>query len=186
MVNFDYLYNKDFYGEKLYANNFYDKKLHFMIIENGTVLPYKIPLSTSWGFGGIIDDKRNFFPSSFVNRLDAQGAYTPIEEVKYIPANVIYLGMFVGVWGHCITDNLKHAWFLNSDIYKRAFKNFPIVYIPWKGWGGINPNLLKILKILEVDTDKLIPITAPTKFQNIIFPDESFFAIQDKGGFFHK
>ena len=52
------------------------------------------------------------------------------------------------------------------------------------GGGGKNKNLIKLLKILEVDTDKLIPITAPTKFQNIIFPDESFFLIPDKGRFF--
>ena len=183
MVNFDYLYNKDFYGDKLYTNCLYDKKLHFKIIQNGTVLPYKPPISTPWGFGGIIDAKRNFIEGSFSNN-EGCGAYTPTEEVKFVPASVIYLGMFVGVWGHVISENLKHAWFLNSEIYKKAFKNLPIIYNPWMGGGGINKNLIKLLKILEVDTDKLIPITAPTKFQNIIFPDESFFLIPDKGRFF--
>lgn len=185
MVNFDYLYNKDYYGETLYTNRLYEKKLHFKIIENGTVLPYKPPISTPWGFGGIIDAKRNFVEGSFVVR-DGSKAYTPTEEVKFVPANVIYLGMFVGVWGHALTDQLKHTWFLNSEVYKRAFKNLPVIYNPWIGWGGggINKDLLTLLKILEVDTDKLIPITAPTRFQNIIFPDESFFSIQDKGNFF--
>ena len=32
-----------------------------------------------------------------------------------------------------------------------------------------------MLKILEIDITKLRPIVAPTKFQNIILPDESFF-----------
>lgn len=52
------------------------------------------------------------------------------------------------------------------------------------GGGGISKDLLKLLKILEVDTDKLIPIAEPTRFQNIIFPDESFFYFKDKGNFF--
>ena len=93
MVNFDYLYNKDFYGDKLYTNCLYDKKLHFKIIQNGTVLPYKPPISTPWGFGGIIDAKRNFIEGSFSNN-EGCGAYTPTEEVKFVPASVIYLGMF--------------------------------------------------------------------------------------------
>lgn len=188
MINYDYLYNKEYYGEKLNQNHLYDKKLNFQIIKNGTVLPYKPPITTAWGFGGIVDDQGNFCKGSFVNN-EGVGAYTPNEEIKFIPNTVIYLGMLVGVWGHSITDNLKHAWFFNSEVYRKSFKNCPIVYNPWLGYiysqsGGIMPNLLKLFQYLEIDISRLIPITKPTKFQNIILPDESFFGIEDNRKFF--
>lgn len=139
MINYDGLYNKDYYGDSLNTNHFYDKKLHFKIIENGTILPHKeliINGRWTWGVGGIVDSKGNFVESSFVHR-GVGGAYTPTEEVQYSPYTVIYLGMFFRVWGHCITDNLKNVWFLRSEIYKKYFKDCPIVFVPyWWGGGG--------------------------------------------------
>ena len=41
-----------------------------------------------------------------------------------------------------------------------------------------------MLKILEIDITKLYPIVTPTKFQNIIVPDESFFADEVGARFF--
>lgn len=40
--------------------------------------------------------------------------------------------------------------------------------------GGGGKNFTKIIEILEIPSDKLIPITKPTKFRCIILPDESF------------
>ena len=173
MINYDGLYNKDYFGEKLSENHFYDKKLHFRIIENGTILPHiAINDGWNWGFGGIVDEKDNYINSSFVvgNR---GGAYTPNEEIAYSPETVIYLGMFFYVWGHCITDNLKRIWFLQSDVYKKYLKQYSLVCLPMKG--GVEPNFLKVLKILDVDLSQLRQILKPTKFKNIILPDESFF-----------
>ena len=172
MINYDGLYNKDFFGEKLNANNLYDKKLHFKVIENGTILPHKAVPNISFGVGGIIDAKRNFVKGSVVIN-GCEGPYTPTEEIICSPATVVYLGMFVGVWGHSLTDHLKHVWFLKSSVYEKYFKNLPMVYIPWQN--GVNPNFFELLKMLEIDMSKLYPITKPTQFKCIILPDESFF-----------
>ena len=112
MINYDGLYNKDFYGDALKQNHFYDKKLHFRIIDNGTILPHKMLAGAwNWGFGGIVDDKNNYIKSSFVV-AGAGGAYTPTENIQFFPQTVIYLGMFFHIWAHCLTDNLKFVWFL--------------------------------------------------------------------------
>ena len=134
MVNYDGLYSKEYYEQnhKLNENHFYDKKIHFKIIKNGTLLPY---ISFGGNFGGIVDDKNNFIKSSYYRTPDAAGAYTPNEEVPYSPATVVYLGMLHKTWGHSITDNLKHVWFLQSDIYKRYFNRVPVVFVPC-GKGG--------------------------------------------------
>lgn len=174
MVNYDGLYNKEYYGDKLNENRFSDKKLHFRIIENGTILPYK-PLTVNgvwtWGLGGVVDYNGNYFESSFV-RAEGGAAYTPAEKVSYSPATVIYLGMFDNCWGHCITDDLKFIWFLKSASFQKYFQNCPIVFNPMSGEGLI-PNFISLLKILEVDTEKLIPILKPVQFKQIILPDES-------------
>ena len=45
------------------------------------------------------------------------------------------------------------------------------------------PNFKRLLEILEVDFDKLQPITQPTKFDKIILPDESFSVHSPPNGF---
>lgn len=41
MVNYDYLYNKEYYGDDLNKNYISNKKLGCRIISNGIVLPHK-------------------------------------------------------------------------------------------------------------------------------------------------
>ena len=180
LINYDGLYNKDFYNEKIGKNHFTDKNLHFRIIENGTILPHKslrVNGQWTWGFGGIVDAKGEFIKSSFVNS-GAGAAYTPTEEIIYNPATVVYLGMFFSVWGHCLTDNIKRLWFLKSEVFKEYFKSCPIVCIAWGGEVNLIYNFIKLLEILEVDIKRLQFITKPVKFQTIILPDESFFTEQ--------
>ena len=174
MINYDGLYKKDYYGDKLFENHFSAKKLRFKIFENATILPHK-PVAGTVGFGGIVDSKGNFIEESFVHH-GIKEVYTPSEEIYTNNTAVIYLGMFVHIWGHCLTDSLKRIWFLQSDIYKTYFSKLPLVYVPM--WMGIIKPFAKILEILEVDVNRLIPITKPQKFNQIILPDESIFDIQ--------
>lgn len=122
-----------------------------------------------------MDSAGNFVEESFVHPgiTDVYSA----DSVRESPDSVIYLGMFVHVWGHCLTDNIKRAWFLNSDVYRKYFRAYPIVYVPM--WFGVIPSFAKLLRILEIDVSKLLPITTPTKFANIILPNESFFDATD-------
>ena len=175
MTNYDSLYKKNYYGEKLFENHFSKKELGFQIIENGTILPYK-PLENSVGLGGIVDVEGNFIKESFIHR-GAGNSYTPDRKVKYSPKTVIYLGMLVHVWGHCLTDNIKRIWFLKSNFFKENFKNCQIVYV--KAGVGIIPNFARLLKILGVEVEDFLEIEKPTRFKKIILPDESFFL--DKG-----
>ena len=131
VINLDHLYNKDAVADFFGKNHFLDKKLHFQIIERGTLLPHReliINGKWTWGVGGIVDRKGEFIKSSFVH-YGIGGAYTPSEEIQRSPATVIYLGMFFDVWGHVLTDNLRRLWFLKSEIFNRYFKNCMLVYL---------------------------------------------------------
>lgn len=141
MVNYDGMYNKEYYGDNLYKDHFYNKKLHFKIIENGTVLPHKDVIvngkAIPWGLGGIVDSQCNFIESSFVH-VTAGGAYTPTEEIQNSPETVIYFGMLYNVWGHLISDCIKMFWFFKSDSYKKYFQNCKIICTIHGGGGRRN------------------------------------------------
>ena len=173
MVNYDGLYNKNFFGDKLNQNYFSDKNLYFQIIENGIITPFNYFMinNKKVGFGGIIDGEGNFVQSSFIHG-GMGDAHRP-EKFTTCSETVIYLGMLIHVWGHCLTDNIKRIWFLKSDFYKEHFHHCKLVYVPM--YDGIIPNFAKLLKILGVEVENLTPISTPTKFEKIILPDESFF-----------
>ena len=135
MTNTDYLYDKNAAKDFLGKNYFVDKKLHFRIIERGTIIPHKhmyVNGQWTWGFGGIVDNKNNFVKGSFVGEGGGE-VYTPMEEIQHSNLTVVYLGLLYPVWGHAITDNLRRVWFLKSDVINDYFKNCPVVYLPWGG-----------------------------------------------------
>ena len=154
----------------------------FQVIENGLVLPYKntaLPGRWNYGAGGIVDSTGEFIRSSFVHRGEGK-AYPPPppELIQSCNETVIYIGMFYHVWGHVITDNLRRLWFLKSEDFKNQFKDYPLVYVLWGGerFSIENQNnFRRLLEILEVDVDNLRLIDQPTKFKEIILPDESFY-----------
>ncbi len=178
MTNIDGLYNKNIYDGKLGLNHRSPRKLHFKVIDNATILPHKAIPNHPTGLGGILDANGNFIEESFVHHGVTE-AYTPYGDIIQSSQAVIYFNMIVQIWGHCLTDGLRRAWFFQTDFYKNYLKNLPIVYVPM--WQGIVPSFAKILEILELDVSKLIPITQPTKFAQVILPDESFFEIKNPG-----
>ena len=100
--------------------------------------------------------------------------------IQYRPETAIYLGMFCSTWGHVITDNIRRLWFLYTDEFNHEFKNCSLVYIPIdKKLLTQQKNFRRLLEILEVDVDKIQPITQPTQFENIILPDSSYYLDKD-------
>ena len=175
MVKCDYLYHPETFMESANLNYLIDKKLSFRIIENGVVVPNRY-LQCTKGNGGIFDDRGKYITESYVHH-GMQDMYTPNEEPEYIPMPVIYYGMLADIWGHCVTDNIKRIWFFKTATYRNYFKNLPIVCTSYGGVGAVRlKNFFKLLNILGLDPNRLIFVTKPTKFQNIILPDESFSA----------
>lgn len=132
MTNYDFLYDKTFFGDRLDQNHYSPKKLNFRIIHNGTVLPHMNVDGTN-GFGGILDENGNFVDGTFLHR-NTGGAYAP-NFVVNSNETVVYLGMIVSIWGHNLTDNLSRAWFFKNEYYRRYFHNVPVIYTNMWGRG---------------------------------------------------
>ena len=181
MINYDGLYNKGYFGDKLKDENYLSRKeLYVEIIEDGVILPhlnYITPESPS-GLGGIVDAEGNFIAESYLTS-EQKNIYSLPEEISYKDETVIYFGMLVNIWGHCLTDNIKRLWFFFNDTYKKYFKDSKIVFIPM--WYGIIPSFARLLEITGFDVNSLHAINEPTRFKEIILPDASFFATPEGG-----
>ena len=132
MINFDYLFNKDFYKGYINKDFRLKKKLGCEILHDALVLPNDLSIVTGLGWGGgggVVDSEGKFLHDSFMHPITQDASYKP-KSIKYSNETAIYLGMFRGVWGHCITDNIKRLWFLKSDLYNQYFKGAKLVYIP--------------------------------------------------------
>lgn len=189
MTNLDYLYSPDVARELFNKNYFLDKKLGFTIIKHGTILPHRNTIKGQPkrypGFGGIIDGNGEFVMSSLI-RYGEGSYYTPPESIQHSSETVVYLGLFHGVWGHVITDHIRRLWVLKSNYFNHDFKDCPLVYIPFTNFSFKSErNFKRLLEVLEVDVDRLRPITKPMKFDKIILPDESYrFSFRNHPSFF--
>lgn len=91
---------------------------------------------------------------------------------RFEDTEVVHLGMFIPVWGHCITDNLRHLWFLLDPEY--AFlKDKPFVHVVWNQ-DPLPANFLRILERLGIDPARLRRIDEPTRFRRIYLPGMCF------------
>ena len=191
MTNLDYLYNPDAAKNSFNKNYFVDKKLGFTVIEHGTILPHRNTIKGQPkrypGFGGIIDGNGEFVVSSLIRYGEGSYYTPPPESIQHSSETVVYLGMFHDVWGHFVTDHVRRLWFLKSDYFHHEFKDCPLVYIPYTNFSFESQrNYKRLLEVLEVDVDRLQPITQSTQFDKIILPDESyrFSFVKDHPSFF--
>lgn len=93
---------------------------------------------------------------------------------------MIYLGAFLDVWGHWLTDNIKRLWFLKSKIYFEKFKSCKLVYVSYNENFAFSDNVKQLFNLIGIDTSELIKIDKITKFKKIIIPDECFFCNQEE------
>ncbi len=182
MRNTENLFNENTYKKCLNMKHFSDKKLSFSIYKNATVLPYKKIEPAAVG-GGVVTNKGEYLENTALHTKNGVG-YDVLYK-KESSDKIIYLGMFAGVWGHCITDNLRRLWFLKSKYYKENFINYKLVYIAFPGF-EFNDNFKTLLDIIGIDCSKFILINEVTEYDEILIPDESFYTLDGSARFFTK
>lgn len=159
---------------KCAQSHFSDKSLSVDVIENGVVLPC-VGLK-----GGIVDERGVYYEQSFVHR-GIGGLYEYEESVcECCDEEVVYIGMYNGVWGHWLTDNLKLLWFLFDERYS-GLKTMKFVYTTLSSDFGFSGNAKLLLLRLGIDVDKLVRITTITKFRKIYLPEDCFIREEKKG-----
>lgn len=185
MKNYDYLYDKEYYGDKLYTQHLVEKKLMYTELKDAYILPYRGKDEKL--DGGVINQDKEFIMSTSLHdgNSNASAYDFGVDQVHREDETVIYLGLFVSIWGHCLTDNIKRLWFLKTKEYKEQFANCKLVYVPALGF-KFGENFKQLISILGIDCEKFIPITEIKQYTRIILPDECFFSPKGTTRFFTK
>jgi len=137
---------------------FSSQELEVRKYEGGVVVP-----SSNVGGGGLYCDGKYVEWSNFNGKIakEYDGA------CDYVDEDVLYLGMMFGVWGHCLTDFMSHAWPLLGRRYSK------IVYTLVMPTSKIPDNYFGLLAPFGVERESVCCITRPTRFRSVSFGDPS-------------
>lgn len=168
-INIDYLRPLKAAGMKeLYGKLRYKEDLTAELYRDAVILPMKGELRHA-AYGGVVDQNGNYIPSSVCDGMCRhEGAY-PYDSVQERNARVVYCGAFFTHWGHFLMDATKRLWyFLKNDttVDKYIFTTFLQDDLL------IEKNEIEFLQLLGV-WDKIEIINRPTRFQEVIIPEES-------------
>ena len=181
MTNYDFLYDKNYFAEFITDQHFVKGQLGHKEFENARILPHR--LFNGCNVGGVVTQSGEYLESTALHTKS--GAAYPYNQNEVVLKNetVIYVGMFVDIWGHCLTDNLRRLWFFKSETYRTQFSDCRIVYVPFQGF-QFSESFQQLLQILKIDYKKWIPITEITEYSRIIVPEESFYSPEGSTRYF--
>ena len=92
-------------------------------------------------------------------------------DAQYVDEDVVFLGYMSQVWGHAITDCMKHLWWFHTEEYLEKHKEKAIYYWGPKPLAG---NFLELVRLAGVNVSRLKYIDKIYLFRSIIVPDISF------------
>ncbi len=183
MNNYLYKGADDFFENEYYKSHFVDKKLKVESYDNAIVLPFKTLSDGKWG-GGVVAD--GYFLRNSGVHFDSTVEYDVSEDqIETDDSDIIYVGLFNGVWGHNITDDLRRFWIVIDETYKDLVSNCKFAYIPLDGF-KFSDSFLKLLKAIGITKENLVPITKVTRFHKVHIPDECFYKNEADVRFFCK
>jgi len=114
---------------------------------------------------GVWITESGLFPSSL-----ASYEFDP-SQADYVDDDVVFIGCMSPVWGHAITDGLKHLWWFRTEDYLNNHAGKRLYY-----WGPkpLSGNFLELVRLAGVDISKLHYIDHVMLFRSVIVPDISF------------
>lgn len=145
--------------------------LSYIEIEKGIVHPFKLNDSNAQFFGGwyggVSDREFNIIDEGCLyweNNSLACGKVYRKQIDEYIDKEVIFLGLYMGSFGHCITEGLNRLWFLLKN---NSINNYCYISQVDK-----NDNY-NLFKLFGIKSENIIRITKNTQFKKIIIPSAS-------------
>lgn len=179
--NLKYIYNEEGKKEvKRWIKDYHrNEPLKVIKIANGTILP-RIPAGSghpyTWmGLGGVLDEEKKYVKLSGIkhimeNALVFGGEY-PYDDsdVLDFAEEVVYIGPMFNHWGHFIYEFITRLW------YCRENDNLRIAYCGW-GFdeGVLHGSYGRFFELIGIDKSRLIDIRKPTRFKNVIIPEQCY------------
>lgn len=92
--------------------------------------------------------------------------------LQYITGKTLYLGHFMGHYGHFISEFLSRCWPLMNGVQFDKIAVFPFIFerrkVIFKPWQR------EILRAFDLDINSFIPIYEAMSFEEIIVPEQLF------------
>lgn len=86
-------------------------------------------------------------------------------------AKVVYLGYMLNIWGHCITDNLKKLWFLDTPACRQLLEQgYQLCCTLHGDKKKLSPNFCELCAYLGIDAQRIHVIAVPTKVDVLVEP----------------
>ncbi|ELR98133.1 hypothetical protein GLO73106DRAFT_00019580 [Gloeocapsa sp. PCC 73106] len=140
--------------------------------------PYEHIKNTSRFTGALYDEDGEVIQLSRLKREKNDMGLEKINILKdldYLDKNVLYLGHFIGHYGHFILESMARLWSLNTHLdLGREFDYFLIHLDQEKNLKKNNSFMVNILSILNIPLEKLLYFTHPIKIKSVTIPQGSF------------
>ncbi len=175
MTDYNYLYDQTYYGDKLTRKSLKEKTLHWQVIHNGIVLPHTD--ADGEICGGIVNECKEYIDGSGLHRGLGHAYDFSTEDIVECREDVVFLGLWPAVWGHCLTDNIRRLWVLDDPDFMEKYGNLTFVFIPL--YLEPDSNFRELLHVIGADQVKLKAVNNICRFRNIILPDECFWREED-------
>lgn len=149
------------------------------VIKNGIIHPYLIyDIEHQWqnpAWGGVSDENLNYIEESSlkavlfdlnnktIQKINGFNPNYDFNNIKYCDETVVYIGRMEDAWGHFMHETLARVWYLVDN----PNSNYKIAYIAC----GVD-SLLEYITFLGFPKEKFIRINEPTKFKEVIIPEE--------------
>lgn len=162
---------KDSVTKALLQDYCWHNTIGFHSFANARVLPW---LPDKRFSGGVVDGSGSFVDSSALHEDAYDGSYEYSENsVERKDRTAVFLGTWIGIYGHAITDNIKKLWFLFTEDYKNLGPDTDLIYC-YLGEEDLPVYIKEILFALGIAADSLKRVQKVTEYKNVIVPDNSF------------
>lgn len=108
--------------------------------------------------------------------LSPSGEITPAHDAVVADECAVFLGYWLPIWGHCVTDNLRAVWFLQTPEFQRLKSQegtkLRLYYSLLRGNTKRNlpSNFYQLLAMIGIDPSDLVLLDESKAFRKVIVP----------------
>ena len=134
MTNYDFLYDKNYFAEFITDQHFVKGQGGHKEFENARILPHR--LFNGCNVGGVVTQSGEYLESTALHTKS--GAAYPYNQNEVVLKNetVIYVGMFVDIWGTALQTTFGDYGFLSQKLIGRSFQIAELYMYHFKGFSS--------------------------------------------------
>ena len=172
-IGTDYMYGGKWTDEFLRLNSTdyrTEQSPEITELKDAVILPARESSVHAWGSGGAVDSDGQLAEASRLGTIFGEAYPYSRTELMTLNESVYYIPVIPKHWGHFLIDILCRFWFVldGKDL------GYRIAYCSNDFEEGLTGNYLEALELLGINKSRLIMVTRPTQFSEVLIPGKSF------------